>query len=303
MVAAASVLWGTMGINAQFLYNQGLTASHIVFWKLAFGFLIILLWLLTHDRRLLRISRQGLVFTFIMGLYCQAGYNYFIFSAIEKTSVSTATVLLYTFPIFVILMSRIFFREGLTPVKMTALVLCTLGAVLTVTEGRLDNLEMNGYGVGLGLLSGFTFAVSTMGTKALASRVNRWTLSLYFFGFGALCSIPFSPPLSIFEVNPGPMVWLGLFLQGLLPTALGYGLYIMAFTKGIEASRAGILATLEIVVAVGASAVLFGESLWGVKLLGVLLVFVSVIIIQPDKPTLLWLKKKPPKISKGSLDR
>ncbi len=297
MVAAASVLWGTMGINAQFLYNQGLTASHIVFWKLAFGFLIILLWLLTHDRRLLRISKQGLLWTFLMGLYCQAGYNYFVFSAIEQTSVSTTTVLLYTFPIFVILMSRIFFKEALTPVKMAALVLCTLGAFLTVTEGRLDNLEINGHGVGLGLLSGFTFAVSTMATKAMSSRVNRWTLSLYLFGFGALCSIPFSPPLSIFETNPGPLVWLGLLLQGLLPTALGYGLYIMAFSKGIEASRAGILATLEIIVAVSASAILFGESLWGVKLLGILLVFVSVVIIQPDKPTLMWFRKKPPRVT------
>lgn len=297
MVAAASVLWGTMGINAQFLYNQGLTASHIVFWKLAFGFLIIFLWLLTHDRKLLKISKQGLVWTFIMGLYCQAGYNYFVFSAIEKTSVSTATVLLYTFPIFVILMSRFFFKEALTPIKVGALLLCTLGAVLTVTEGRLDTLEINGAGVGLGLLSGFTFAVSTLGTKALTGRINRWTLSLYFFGFGALCSIPFSPPLSVFEINPGPLVWLGLFLQGLLPTALGYGLYIMAFSMGIEASRAGILATLEIIVAVGASALLFGESLWGIKLLGVICVFVSVVMIQPDKPTLMWLLKKPQKLT------
>jgi drug/metabolite transporter (DMT)-like permease len=292
MVAAASVLWGTMGINAQFLYDQGLTASHIVFWKLAFGFLIILCWLLIIDRRLLKISRKGFFQTLLMGFYCQAFYNYFIFSSIEYTGVATATILLYTSPTFVILMSRLFFSEKLSPVKITALILCTLGAVLTVTEGRIEALEIDRFGVGMGLLAGFTFAVSTLGTKALSMQINKWTLSLYFFGFGALFSIPISNPLGVFTVNPGPAVWLGLFLQGLLPTAMGYGLYIRAFSKGIEASRAGILTTLEIIVAVGASALLFGERIWGIKLLGILMVFVSVIIIQPQKPTHLWLRKK-----------
>ncbi|WP_283409590.1 DMT family transporter [Anoxynatronum buryatiense] len=292
MVAAASVLWGTMGVNAQFLYDRGLAASHIVFWKLAFAFLITAVWMIFRQPGLMVISRRGLLITMFMGFYGQACYNVFIFNAIEYTGVATATILLYTSPAFVILMSRLLFKELLTPLKLTALVLCTVGTVVTVTEGRLDLLEINRYGVMMGLLAGFTFAVNTVAVKHLTRRYNRWTLGLYFFGFGALFAIPLSDPLGVFAVNPEPVVWLGLFLQGLLPTAMGYGLYIRAFSHGIEASRAGILTTLEIIVAVGAAALLLGDRLGGMKLLGIIMVFSSVVMVQPNQA--LWSRWKRP---------
>ena len=280
MVVAASVLWGTMGVNAGFLYRRGLEAGHIVFWKLAFAFLITAGWLLIRQRSLMVISRRGLLITMFMGFYGQACYNVFIFNAIEYTGVATATILLYTSPAFVILLARLLFKEALTPLKLTALTLCTVGTLLTVTQGRLDTLEINGFGVLMGGLAGFTFAVNTVAVKHLTRHYNRWTLGLYFFGFGALFAIPLSDPLGVFKVNPEPVVWLGLFLQGLLPTAMGYGLYIRAFSQGIEASRAGILTTLEIIVAVGAAALLLGDHLGVIKLLGILLVFSSVVLVQ-----------------------
>jgi drug/metabolite transporter (DMT)-like permease len=289
MVAAAAMLWGSMGIIAQLLYNRGLNAGHIVFWKLAFGFIIILAYLMVKDRKLLRISRRGLMLTMLMGLYCQACYNFFIFSSVERVGVATFTILLYTSPLFIILMSRFFFGEKLTPVKLAALFLSTAGTVLTVTEGKLHLLEMNGFGVAMGLMAGFTFAVSTIATKKLTLHYNRWTLSLYFFGFGALFAIPISNPLGVLSVNPGLTVWLGLFLLGLLPTAMGYGLYIKAFSYGIEASRAGILTTIEIIVAVGAATFLLSDPMGGLKLAGIIMVFTAVLMIQLDRTAVLWI--------------
>ncbi|GAI65265.1 unnamed protein product, partial [marine sediment metagenome] len=59
--------------------------------------------------------------------------------------------------------------------------------------------------------------------------------------------------------------------------------YITGISYGIEVSRAGIISTLELVVAVILSYLIFKETLWGWKLAGILMVVFSVIIVQMDK--------------------
>jgi drug/metabolite transporter (DMT)-like permease len=77
--------------------------------------------------------------------------------------------------------------------------------------------------------------------------------------------------------------WLLLCSIGLISTALAYGLYITGLSYGIEASKAGIISTLELVVSVILSYLVFEEALGGWKLIGILMVIFSVIIVQVDK--------------------
>ena len=77
-------------------------------------------------------------------------------------------------------------------------------------------------------------------------------------------------------------VWLLLGTISLISTAIAYGLYITGLSYGIEASKAGIISTLELVVSVILSYLVFKEALWGWKLAGILMVVFSVIIVQVD---------------------
>jgi len=77
--------------------------------------------------------------------------------------------------------------------------------------------------------------------------------------------------------------WLLLCSIGLIATVIAYGLYITGLSYGIEASKAGIISTLEVVVSVMLSYLVFKEALWGWKLVGILMVVSSVIIVQVDK--------------------
>ncbi|GAI47505.1 unnamed protein product [marine sediment metagenome] len=77
--------------------------------------------------------------------------------------------------------------------------------------------------------------------------------------------------------------WLLLGSIGLIATVIAYGLYITGLSYGIEASKAGIVSTLELVVSVILSYLIFKEALWGWKLVGILMVVFSVVIVQADK--------------------
>ena len=78
-------------------------------------------------------------------------------------------------------------------------------------------------------------------------------------------------------------VWLLISFFGVISTAIAYGLYITGISYGIEVSRAGIISTLELVVGVILSYLIFKEALWGWKLAGILMVMFSVVIVQADK--------------------
>ena len=283
MVAAAGILWGTIGIQVQALLNYQLPVQAIVLWRMIFAFTILFSFIFFTDRKLLKIDLRGLFHISLIGLFSQFFFNLLYFSAIQKTTVATAVTLMYTAPIFIAVMARIFYQELFTPFKTVALFLCVGGCFFTATGGSMETLRLNLPGVLMGLGSGFTFALLTILSKAIINKYHQLTIIVYSIGFGLLFYLPFSHPLEVFQLDLTLKAWLLLGSIGLISTVIAYGFYITGLSYGIEASKAGIISTLEVVVSVILSYLVFKEALWGWKLAGILMVVSSVLIVKGDK--------------------
>jgi len=282
MVAAAATLWGTVGIQVQTLFNYNLSLQSIIFWRLFFAFIILFFFVFFTNKKWLIIDKKGIIYLALMGLFSQMLFNLFYFSCIQKTTIATAVTLLYSAPIFIAVMARIFYKELFTPVKTVALFLCMGGCFFAATGGSVAVLKLNLIGVLMGLGAGFTFSLVTIISKAIIRKYHQLTIIVYALGFGLLFYLPFSHPLIIFQKNLPLEVWLLISSFGVISTALAYGLYITGISYGIEVSRAGIISTLELVVGIILSYLVFKEVLWGWKLVGILMVVFSVIIVQAD---------------------
>lgn len=283
MVAAAATLWGTVGVQVQTLFNYNLSLQSIIFWRLFFAFIILFSFVFFTNKKRLIIDKKGLIYLALMGLFSQLLFNLFYFSCIQKTTIATAVTLLYSAPIFIAVMARIFYKELFTPIKTIALFLCMGGCFFAATGGSVAVLKLNLIGVLMGLGAGFTFSLVTIISKAIINKYHQLTIIVYALGFGLLFYLPFSHPLIIFQKSLPLEVWLLISFFGVISTAIAYGLYITGISYGIEVSRAGIISTLELVVAVILSYLIFKEALWGWKLVGILTVVFSVIIVQMDK--------------------
>lgn len=283
MVAAAATLWGTVGVQVQTLFNYNLSLQSIIFWRLFFAFIILFSFVFFTNKKRLIIDKKGLIYLALMGLFSQLLFNLFYFSCIQKTTIATAVTLLYSAPIFIAVMARIFYKELFTPIKTVALFLCMGGCFFAATGGSVAVLKLNLIGVLLGLGAGFTFSLVTIISKFIINKYHQLTIIVYALGFGLLFYLPFSHPLIIFQMSLPLEVWLLISFFGVISTAIAYGLYITGISYGIEVSRAGIISTLELVVAVILSYLIFKEALWGWKLLGILMVVFSVVIVQADK--------------------
>lgn len=258
-VVSAGCLWGAMGIFVRSYNKCGVGSMSIVFLRALFTSLIILVWLLAADRSKLRIRLRDTWIFVGMGLLSIVFFNFCYFTAISLTSLSVAAILLYTSPIFVMLMSAIFFREKITLGKALSLIAAIAGLTLVTgvwDGGNTVTLKGAAYGIG----SAFGYALySIFGRAAVDRKYDARTSTFWSFAFAAFFSLFMADMPAIKNMiceKPSMLAYSALFAA--LVSALPYILYSLGL-EGMETGRAGVLASVEPVSATLIGALLYGE--------------------------------------------
>jgi len=287
LAAAAAGLWATLGPLGKFLYGYGADPLTVVTIRATIAFGTLALILAVVDRRLLRLERRDIPFFALYGLVGVALNYASYFYALRWTTVTTAVILLYTYPALVTLSSALFLDEPLSGAKGLALLLTFAGCFLGVQGYNLDALRLNLYGILFGLGAGASAAAYSLFGKKAVQRYPSWTTVCYAFGFGALFLVILLALVrssgAVFAVRyPGP-AWAAILALAWFPTLLAYALFITAM-KYIEASKASITATLEPVAASVLAYLFLGEVMAWPQWLGVVLVLVGVVGLRLRAP-------------------
>lgn len=277
-VAAAAVLWGTIGVAARTIFASGLTPLGAAAWRAAGAFALLFVYSLLANRPALRVSRRDLPLFAAYGAVSVAGFMTVYFTAIQLTTVATAAVLLYTAPAWVVVLARVFFGEPMTPMKTAAVALSFVGCVLVIGAVDSGAMRLSAAGLLAGLGAGFTYAMYSIFGKTALRRHSPLTTVVYTLGFGALFLLIFSGGLP--RVPSGGLAALVYVIAG--PTAAAYVVYI-AGLQWIEAGRASVVATLEPVVAALGGAFLLREPFGATQWIGAALVLCGVVLVQGEQ--------------------
>ncbi len=279
LIILAAVFWGLMGLFVRHLAQYGFTAIQIVSMRLTVAAVIFALILLIKEPASFRVSPKDIPLFLGLGLGSVLFFTICYFTSIEIMPLSTAAILLYTSPIWVMLMSVVFFREKLSPIKLAALVLAFGGCVL-VSGFSGGGLSAVGLLIGLGAGLGYGL-YSILGTVALR-RYSPYTVTACTFIIAAVGSWFVSRPgelLSTLSSAPSPVSLIFFILLTGLVTAV---IPFLAYTLGLqqmEASKAAILATVEPMVATLIGAAVFDEPVSLQSALGIALILCAVIIL------------------------
>ena len=279
LILLAGCFWGSMGIFVRRLTDYGFSSIQIVAIRVTLAALIFCMLLLIKDPSGFRISVKDIPLFLGLGFGSILFFTVCYFTAITMMPLSTAAILLYTSPIWIMLMSVLFFREKLTGRKLLALALAFAGCVL-VSGVSGEGMTLPGLLVGLG--SGIGYGLySILGTVALR-RYSPYTVTTYTFAFAALGSWLICRPadmLAKFAAAPDlPGLVFFCFLTALVTAVIPF----LAYTLGlqtVEASRAGILATVEPLVATLIGVAVFSEPLTLLSGLGILLILAAVVLL------------------------
>ena len=283
LIILAGIFWGSMGIFVRRLGTYGFSPIQIVCIRVVLAALVFCAIQLVKDPKGFRISLRDIPLFLGLGLGSILFFTVCYFTAISMMTLSTAAILLYTSPIWIMLMSLLFFHEKLTGRKVLALILAFGGCVLVsgISGGGLTVI-----GLLIGLGSGIGYGLySILGTVALR-RYTPFTVTTWTFIIAAIGSILISHPADMvakFSAAPSLPSLLGFSLLTALVTAV---IPFLAYTLGlrsVEASKAGILATVEPMVATLIGIFVFSEPLTLMSGLGVLLILAAVVILNVSK--------------------
>ena len=269
--------FGAMAIFAKLAYDQG--AGVLALLSARFVIAAAVFWAVVAARGLLRgggLDRRAALVALALGgigYTTQAGL---FFAALERIDASLASLLLYAYPAFVTVGAFLVGRERPDARKACALVAATGGVALVLLGAGGADLDALGAAMALG--SGAAYACFLLVSDRLLGRLHPLMLSaLVTTGAGVVCTIAAtaagSAPVTLSAPALGWIVALAL-ISTVLAVSTAY-----AGLERVGPTTASILFTIEPPVTVALAAVVFGETLAGVQLLGGALVLSAVVLL------------------------
>lgn len=278
-VLAGATLLGSLGAWGRAVYRFEPDPIVVVTWRALIGAAALAALLAAFRPDLLRVRRRDLPFFLVYGLVGVTLNFWMYFSAVKHTSLAVAITLLYTYPVFVALLSAAFFGERIGAAKAGAIGLTLLGSGLVAQAYETRLLRLNLTGIVYGLLTGLSMAAYSLLGKRALGRYAPWTVVLYAFAAGSVfLAIGSGAKLLAAARYPG-IAWVWIFALALVPSVGGYALYTLGL-RDLSASRASVVATWEVVTAAALGWLLFAEQLAGPQILGAALVCLGIAWVQ-----------------------
>ncbi|EPD51308.1 hypothetical protein HMPREF1210_01906 [Paenisporosarcina sp. HGH0030] len=272
LVLLAAVLWGTTG-TAQTYLPQNAQPLTIGASRLAIGGFSLLLIMIVMKK--INFKTWPWLITLICAL-CMALFQPLFFTSVRVTGIAIGTVVaIGSAPIFSGLIEWLFLKMKPSRAWVLATTLSVIGCSLLFLNK--DALTVNPLGVTLSLIAGFVFAIYTIVSKELLSKVEAIPAVAMTFSLSALMLMPF---LFIFDsswVSEPSNIWTILYL-GFMTTSVAYILYLLGLQK-VPSSSAVTLSLGEPLTAAVLSVFIVGEVLSPVSWVGVLLMLGGIIVL------------------------
>ena len=290
-VLAAGLLWGCMGLLVRSMNPCGFTSMEVVIFRAIVTSILMAVIMAIFKPGELKVKWKDIWCFLGTGIASMVFFNFCYFSCMKYTTLSVAAILLYTAPAFLMVMSAIIFKEKFTLMKVLCLLATFAGCVLvsgglpipgfpglnTVTDASAA-LSLPGLLLGLG--AGFGYALYSVFSRfAIKRGYSSFTITTYTFWFATLGCAPFiNWPHFIGTIGKSAGKLPLFLLLTILTTILAYLLYTKGL-EGMENGMAGIIASIEPVMASIVGVVVFHEKLTVMGIIGMVLVLGACALV------------------------
>ena len=275
----AAVCYGTNPLGALYLYEDGINANSVLFYRFALA-VVMLGMLMAARRKSLKVSRRELSLLCALGVVFSTSSItlYFSFCFMDAGIAST---LLFVYPVIVAVIMALLFKERLPAVSVFAIMLALSGiAMLYHGDG---GATLSTRGVMLVMFSSLSYAVYIVVVNKSPLRMSSMKLTFYvlFFGMLTVLTNSFITGLHI-QMLTTPRMWSCAFMLALLPTV--FSLVLMTISVHETGSTpTAVMGALEPLTAVVIGVAVFGEQLTPRLAAGIVLILTAVIMIIAGK--------------------
>lgn len=296
LIFMAGVFWGLGGYFVTQMSSMGVSSLMTAFPGHFLALLPLFVYLLAKKGISgLRISRKGLFYSVLLGALTKGVFKLANDTAIALVGVATSSILMYLAPVFAAVMSMVFLNEKLRGYQHAALLFNLAGCILMVTGGNFAELNISGLGLALGALSGFLYALTTILGKIATGGDDPETMTFYMLLFSTITMGIFAKPWQHIDLftNRSFMFWaiLNSMVTGLMANLL----YLKGLSMNVDASKATIITSAEVVIATLSGVLLLGENINGVGYLGIGIMLASIVLMN------MTIQKKPREMKQNEI--
>ncbi|MEG0875141.1 MAG: DMT family transporter [Clostridiales bacterium] len=304
-----SALAYSMGpILGKLLYGTGFPWQVVVCCRGMIPGILVLLYAIFFARDVFNIKKKDLPLFIAYGS-CIALSSITNYCALYYIDAAIATVLLYTLPVFTVLLSRVMLKEPLTTPKIIATFMAFMGVILIIEVFKIGSVAAGStfkvfgipsviFGLIIGLASGLFGSLFTIVAAKLSRSYSGWTVNSwgYFIAFPIFFVVGI-PKIATFNWTPKLM---GIIFIVALVGLTAYSLYIVCM-QYIGAGEASLVVTLDPVFSVTMAIVILGETLTPWQFCGCILVLGGVVFMEKGQWLIDKINPKNRKVTNSTL--
>lgn len=281
LVFIGAFCFSTKGIFAKLAFKYGVDGLQILTLRMLFAlpFYIVIL-LLEYQKKPITIAKKDWTDIITLGLIGYYLAALFDFLGLQYVSASLERNIIFTYPTFVLIMSRIFFKRKINNIQITAVIVCYIGIVLAFYSDKTLYISSNLLkGTVFILLSSITYALYLVKSDNLIKNIGTIKFTCVSMIVSCLAVIVHYIIIHGFDIFSFPyQVYL-----------LGIGIAIVAtvmpsflMTNGIKligSSNMAIVASVGPIATIFLSYFILHESVSFLHIIGTIFVLAGVIIL------------------------
>lgn len=270
-MAAAMLVFGTIGL---FVKNIGFPSSFISFARALIGSIFIALFMLVSGHGLdKKAVLKNLKLLIPSGI--AMAFNWIcLFEAYRFTGVAVGTLCYYMAPVIVVILSPIFLKEKLTAINVSSVLAAVVGAVLI--SGVVSGSAKSAKGILLGLAAAALYSTVIMFNKFVKnlSPIETTFVQLLTAAVTMIPYILLTEDVTEFVFDRRSVIFT--LIVGIFHTGIVYMIYFSSVQK-IPAQTTAVFSYIDPVTAIILSAVVLGERLDAVQLIGTFLILAATL--------------------------
>jgi drug/metabolite transporter (DMT)-like permease len=297
-LVAATFLMGSSFVAGKILLTAGWPPLLLVGWRFLVAALATLPLVRIFDGPVIQaifpadLRRRDGALIAAIGLLQTTAVMSLLFLAMQSISASTAAILLFTNPIWVAVLGRLFLDEPLHWPRLAGLVLGIVGVALALGVGTgqwSDARHLTGEFIGLA--AALCWAVATVINKRAQLPIGTWALSFWQMLVGSIAALAIGCILGEhWPQTTNVREWAWFFWLAIPASTGSFGLWFLALARGGATASSGYL-FLAPLFAVIVSLFILGTTLsWSQASGGVLIGFA------------LWAVNREPPARSGRID-
>lgn len=215
--------------------------------------------------------------TFLIGLFQTTGMIGFSQMALLFGGAGKVTIMVYTMPFWIAILSVFVLKDKLSPLKILALVIAALGLLCIIQPWNGNNSLLSSM---LAVSSGLSWGIGAVIAKRLYIKTSVDTLSLttWQMGYGSIFLVILSLIIDDHHFMNVPYLWFALLYTVILATAIAWILW-MFILKNMNASVAGLSTLLIPIITILLSWWLLDERPDTLEFIGISMILLGLFLI------------------------